>query len=152
MGTWITTGNSRIYRLLVMAGAVLTVMAVGTGCASRVEERERGDLVPGEQRVAEQRVVTHPNGRYELRGEGTAQSPYYWVWIPSGAPVATVPAPPMTTPVVVTAPAQRVVAYPEGQYVLAGDGTTASPYYWVWVPTGATAPTPPPAPRRRQSP
>jgi hypothetical protein len=148
----ITTNRSRVYRLLAAGGAVLAVISVGAGCASRVEERERGDLVPGEQRVAEQRVVTHPGGRYELRGEGTARSPYYWVWIPTGTMVATVPALPATPQAVVTAPAQRVVAYPEGQYVLAGDGTAASPYYWVWVPTGTTAPTPPPAPRRRQSP
>ena len=38
------------------------------------------------------RVVTYPEGRYELRGEGTANSPYYWVWIPSGT---TPPVPPM---------------------------------------------------------
>jgi hypothetical protein len=39
-----------------------------------------------------QRVVTYPEGRYELYGNGTAYSPYYWVWVPSG--VTTYPAPP----------------------------------------------------------
>jgi hypothetical protein len=39
-----------------------------------------------------QRVVTYSEGRYELYGDGTASSPYYWVWVPSG--VTTYPAPP----------------------------------------------------------
>ncbi|HEU4367899.1 MAG TPA: hypothetical protein VFV05_06665 [Methylomirabilota bacterium] len=34
---------------------------------------------------ARERVVTYPEGRYELRGDGTASAPYYWVWIPAGA-------------------------------------------------------------------
>jgi len=63
------------------------------------------------------------------------------------------PAPPTTVvtqvPSVVTqVPSDRVVAYPEGRWTLYGDGTTASPNYWVWVPAGATPPPPPPLPRR----
>jgi len=42
-----------------------------------------------------------------------------------------------------TAPATQTVSYPNGQYRLYGNGTTAAPYYWVWVPTGVTAPAPP---------
>ncbi len=54
------------------------------------------------------------------------------------------------TTVVVTPPAaQRVVTYPEGRYELRGDGSTTSPYFWVWIPTGATTPNPPPLPRAR---
>jgi hypothetical protein len=41
-----------------------------------------------------------------------------------------------------------VVSYPEGRWTLYGDGTTASPNYWVWVPAGAAPPPPPPLPRR----
>jgi hypothetical protein len=41
-----------------------------------------------------------------------------------------------------------VVAYPEGRWTLYGDGTAASPHYWVWVPAGAVPPPPPPLPRR----
>src|SRR5262245_19350773 len=37
------------------------------------------------------------------------------------------------------------VVYPEGKYKLYGDGTV-TPYYWVWIPNGATAPLSPPAP------
>lgn len=36
----------------------------------------------------------------------------------------------------------------EGRYQLYGDGTSASPYYYVWVPAGATVLAPPPPPRR----
>lgn len=40
------------------------------------------------------------------------------------------------------------VEYPGGRYQLYGDGTTASPHYWVWVPTGSTPAPPPPPPTR----
>lgn len=35
------------------------------------------------------------------------------------------------------------VSYSNGQYKLYGAGTTTSPYYWVWIPAGTTAPAPP---------
>jgi hypothetical protein len=54
-------------------------------------------------------------------------------------PVATAP-PPAALPAAAAAPAQRSVAYPHGQWILYGDGTTPAPYEWVWVPTGAPAP------------
>jgi hypothetical protein len=60
----------------------------------------------------------------------------------------TVPAAsPPTTVVVAPAASERVVTYPEGRYELRGDGTATSPYYWVWIPRGATPPNPPPPPR-----
>jgi hypothetical protein len=40
------------------------------------------------------RVVTYPEGRYELRGDGTVNSPYYWVWIPAGTVSTSIPNPP----------------------------------------------------------
>jgi len=43
---------------------------------------------------AADRIVTYPEGRYELRGDGTVNSPYYWVWIPAGAVYTTIPNPP----------------------------------------------------------
>ncbi len=104
-----------------------------------------------------QRVYTYPEGRYELRGDGTASSPHYWVWIPTG--VQAVPAPPPLPTIVqpiqpvyapppppsIVQPSLRVYTYPEGRYELRGDGTTNSPYYWVWIPTGVqSAPPPPP--------
>jgi hypothetical protein len=64
-------------------------------------------------------------------------------------PAVVVPA---ATPTVVVAPvtSERVVTYPEGRYELRGDGV-ATPYYWVWIPRGATPPSPPPPPRRPQT-
>ena len=47
---------------------------------------------------ATNRVVTYPEGRYELRGDGTVGSPYYWVWIPAGAVSVPNPPPPPRTP------------------------------------------------------
>jgi len=79
-------------------------------------------------------------GQYRLYGSGTAASPYYWVWVPTGV---TAPAPPTT----ISTP---TVAYPGGRYQLQGNGTAASPHYWVWVPAGSTVeaivPAPPPLP------
>ncbi len=104
-----------------------------------------------------QRVYTSPEGRYELRGDGTASSPYYWVWIPTG--VQAVPAPPPLPSIVqpsqpaygpppppaIVQPSQRAFTYSEGRYELRGDGTASSPYYWIWIPAGAQwVPTPPP--------
>jgi hypothetical protein len=49
------------------------------------------------------------------------------------------------------APPDQGVTYPEGRYQLYGDGTRV-PYYWVWVPSGASPapapPAPPPLPMR----
>ncbi len=40
---------------------------------------------------ATSRVVTYPEGRYELRGDGTTPSPYYWIWIPTPPPPPRAP-------------------------------------------------------------
>ena len=68
----------------------------------------------------------------------------------SGCTVARATPPasqPAALPATAIAPDQRVVAYPHGRWLLYGDGSTASPYTWVWVPTGATPPPPAPAAR-----
>jgi hypothetical protein len=54
-----------------------------------------------------------------------------------------------TTGAVLGASNPRIVEYPAGRYQLYGDGTTASPEYWVWIPAGATPPPPPPLPSTR---
>jgi hypothetical protein len=59
----------------------------------------------------------------------------------SSQPVSTAPSP-AALPAVVASPSHRALAYPHGQWILYGNGTTRSPYAWVWVPTGAM---PPPA-------
>lgn len=57
---------------------------------------------------------------------------------------APVPPPTTTTVVVPGTPGQQVITYSEGRYEMRGDGRTV-PYYWVWVPSGATL-SPPPVP------
>lgn len=32
-----------------------------------------------------QRTVAYPHGQWILYGDGTARSPYAWVWVPTGA-------------------------------------------------------------------
>ena len=85
-------------------------------------------------------TVSYSNGQYRLYGDGTATSPYFWVWVPMGI---TAPAPPADT-------SNSTVAYQGGRYQLRGNGTITSPYYWVWVPTGTavefTLPPPPSLP------
>lgn len=61
------------------------------------------------------------------------------------------PAASPATTVVVAAPNDRVVTYPEGRYELRGDGTTSSPYYWVWIPNGSNPVNAPPPPARPQT-
>jgi hypothetical protein len=46
-----------------------------------------------------------------------------------------VPAAAPTTVIVAPAASERAVPSPEGRYELRGDGTTQSPYVWVWIPT-----------------
>src|SRR5262245_25146187 len=41
-----------------------------------------------------------------------------------------------------SAPVQREVVYPNGKYVLYGDGVT-QPWQWVWVPHAPAPPSPP---------
>lgn len=104
-----------------------------------------------------QSVYTYPEGRYELRGEGTSQSPYYWAWIPTGTQ-SVIPPPPQSSiqtsqrPYASPPPppsiqaGQRVYGFPGGRYELLGNGTAGSPYYWVWIPAGVQfVPAPPPA-------
>ncbi len=97
-----------------------------------------------------QNVYTYPNGRYELRGDGTAAYPYYWVWIPTGVQSATNPPPPPVPGhdnlVTAAPPNQRVYTYPNGRYELHGEGTADNPYYWVWIPGNVSVSVPPPPP------
>ena len=43
----------------------------------------------------------------------------------------------------------RTVDYPGGRYQLYGDGSSAAPYYWAWIPAGTAPPSPPPLPPGR---
>jgi hypothetical protein len=60
------------------------------------------------------RVVEHPTGRYELRGDGVT-SPYVWVWIPN-PPAAPPPAPPVAPPAAAEPAPARAVSRPQTLY------------------------------------
>ena len=42
--------------------------------------------------------VTYSEGAYELRGQGSANNPYYWVWVPNGVQPPALPPPPPLPP------------------------------------------------------
>ena len=42
--------------------------------------------------------------------------------------------------------APTTVQHSTGRYQLYGDGSSASPHFWVWIPAGTNPPTPPPLP------
>ena len=66
--------------------------------------------------------------------------PYYYPY-PVYSPTVGVEPP----PVVYQPPAvQREVTYPNGKYVLYGDGVS-HPYLWVWIPAAPPPPSPPPS-------
>lgn len=68
---------------------------------------------------------------------------------PAPPPVVYQPAPAYVQPApaaYAAPPIQREVTYPQGKYVLYGNGVT-QPWQWVWVPAPAP-PAPPPPPSR----
>ena len=81
-------------RWFVLWLVVLSAPVALVGCAhcepcAPSPVRSSGAVAP-----AGGRVVNYPEGRYELRGDGTAAAPYVWVWIPAGAVLPTLPPPP----------------------------------------------------------
>ena len=90
--------------------------------------------------------VVYPEGRWQLYGDGRSV-PYYWVWIPTGSTLATAPVPPSApSGSAIVTNSDRTYAFREGRWQLYGDGG-ATPYYWVWIPSGMTPPSPPMPPR-----
>lgn len=131
-------------RAVVLAALMLFAGASGLAGYAYAQAPTVVVIQPG------QRVLTYPQGRYELHGDGTASSPYYWVWIPTG--IQAVPAPPASPVIIggasrmVLGMGQRIFTYPEGRYELHGDGTASSPFYWAWIPAGGQVVTIPPIP------
>jgi hypothetical protein len=144
------------YGKKIMIVAPLLVAALG-GCASTAYEADQRSGAPVVMAPANPVVVSPPpvastvpsvpatpdrvvyqEGRWQLYGDGRV-TPYYWVWIPTGATLAGTPSPPARPTSVVT---NRMVTYPEGRWQLYGDGRTTQ-YYWVWIPAGVTPPMPP---------
>jgi hypothetical protein len=90
--------------------------------------------------------VVYPEGRWQLYGDGRG-TPYYWVWIPTGSTLTTAPTPPMRPATsAVVSNSDRTYSFKEGRWQLYGDGG-ATPYYWVWIPSGYTPPAPPMPPQ-----
>jgi hypothetical protein len=88
--------SRKTLRTLVVSFAGAAVL--GGGCVSYTKETtEKAVPVPVAAAPApSERVVTYPEGRYQLYGDGT-RVPYYWVWIPNGG--SATPAPPAPPPV-----------------------------------------------------
>jgi len=86
-------------RAAALAATLFIVSATGlAGCFYSSRETERVTPAPNAVVVqSPRRMYTYPEGRYELQGNGTASSPYYWVWIPEGA--RSVPPPPPLPPI-----------------------------------------------------
>ncbi len=82
--------------VVTLTATLLLATTVGlAGCFYSSKETEKVTPAPTTVVVqAPQRVVTYPEGRYELHGNGTGNSPYYWVWIPVNAG-SVPPAPPL---------------------------------------------------------
>ncbi len=76
--------------------------------------------------------------------------PAYYPPVAYPPPVAYAPPPPYRQAPIYAPPqasaVQREVVYPNGRYVLYGDGVH-QPWQWVWVPS-ASLPPPPPPPQR----
>ena len=86
--------------LRTMVIAFTGAAVLGAGCVSYTKETtERTVPVPvaAATPAPSDRVVTYSDGRYQLYGDGKS-TPYYWVWIPSGATTAPVPPPPPPVP------------------------------------------------------
>jgi hypothetical protein len=150
--------NIRVVRAVLIAPALLATLG---GCVYRSKEVEKSNPSPVVMTPAPQPVVVpapqaapavpadrvvYPQGRWQLFGDGRG-APYYWVWIPTGSTLTTAPAPPVrpaTTAVV--SQSDRTYTFTEGRWQLYGDGG-ATPYYWVWIPSGTTPPTPPMPPQ-----
>ena len=112
--------RSRFSKTMLVLTTPLLIAALG-GCVWRTKEVREVDRDKGST------VVTAPPSGPVVMSQG-----------------ATPTAPPPPT---VSGQTDRVM-YQEGRWQLYGDGRTM-PYYWVWIPTGASltsTPMPPPRP------
>jgi hypothetical protein len=150
--------NIRVVRAVLIAPALLATLG---GCVYRSKEVEKSNPSPVVMTPAPQPVVVpapptapavpadrvvYPQGRWQLFGDGRG-TPYYWVWIPTGSTLTTAPAPPVRpAATAVVSQSDRTYTFTEGRWQLYGDGG-ATPYYWVWIPSGTTPPAPPMPPQ-----
>lgn len=87
--------DARVRRIASWTMIGMTATVFLAGCVYRKETTTVPAASPATVIVTQpERTVTYPQGRYELRGSGTATAPYYWVWIPAGAMPPNPPPPP----------------------------------------------------------
>lgn len=126
-------------RKVILAFAILVVGVVPA--QARDGDERRGGHEPSGQRV---QSFHHFGGRFipsTFFSYSFYSYPYYIYFYPS--PVYSPPTVAEQSPTVYQpSPAQREVIFPNGKYVLAGDGVTDA-YHWVWIPA---VPEMPPAP------
>ena len=65
----------------------LLVMLPIAGCAmSRaISPDSAPSALPAAVAAPAQRTITYPHGEWVLYGNGATESPYAWVWVPTGA-------------------------------------------------------------------
>jgi len=89
--------GTRPTRAVAAAGVLLLAGGLAGGCVYRVEKETAVPAASPPTTVVvsgqPQRTVAHPEGRWEMYGDGKG-TPYYWVWIPAGANPPALPPPP----------------------------------------------------------
>ena len=81
---------------LVARAIALSAPALLAGCVySKEVKTEKTVPVSPVAVVSAARVITYPDGRYQLYGDGE-KTPYFWVWIPQGSTLLSPPPPPPT--------------------------------------------------------
>ena len=76
------TNRRTIWMMLPVVAALLA------GCTTPTTEVPRTAALD-----TPDRVVTYPEGRYQLYGDGRI-TPYYWVWVPNGSTAIPPPSAP----------------------------------------------------------
>jgi hypothetical protein len=82
-------------------------------------------------------VIEYPNGRYELRGDGTT-TPYTWVWIPNPPPPPPAAAPGAPSPTAATPPALSTTSFGQTDHLYRwtdDQGVVHLTDVWSTVPT-----------------
>jgi hypothetical protein len=88
-----TRVRSRLFPALAGATVALALGGCIYSSTEKVTEKQVPATTPVVVATSGERVVTYPEGRYQLYGDGKSV-PYYWVWIPSGTTPPVPPAPP----------------------------------------------------------
>ena len=64
---------------------LLSVAALA-GCVTRpAAPTSAPSALPSAAIAPSQRTLAYPHGQYVLHGDGTARSPYVWMWVPNVA-------------------------------------------------------------------